>query len=249
MDKFDQYNALWKNLKNQEKRIHDFANHFSTLHYLIRNQHLAEAEQYVIALISHILTTQEETRQLEQYKKHLLYQLYTLKLLLRSEATSKLLVYIKQMHAQLDTFTPEIYCNHPILNAVLCEKKRIAIEHHINIQYSISFPEKIDMPDIKLLSIFFNLLDNGIEACIQSHAQKPFIRLKVNHKGNMLSIQMTNSKNPTIPFTGKTTKENSQSHGFGLQIIEETLRDHMGYSKWIDHTDTFESILMFAIDV
>ena len=52
-----------------------------------------------------------------------------------------------------------------------------------------------------------------------------------------------------MPFTGKTTKENSQSHGFGLQIIEETLRDHMGYSKWIDHTDTFESILMFAIDM
>lgn len=247
MDKYSQYDALWDDLKKQEKRIHDFANHLSTLHYLIRNQHLEEAEHYIVELIQHILSFQEEYEQLEHYKKYLLYQLYSLKSLLRSEATSDLLIYIKQMHSHLDTFTPEIYCNHPILNAVLCEKKRRAIKHHIDIHYRISLPPKMDIPDPQLLSIFFNILDNAIEACEQSQCLRPFIRLNVHYKGNMLSVRMINSKNPNIPFTGKTTKEDTEFHGFGLQIIEKTVKEHFGHCKWIDHQDTFEAILMFAV--
>lgn len=247
MDKINPYDALLQNSKKQEKRVHDFANHFSTLNYLIRNQHFCEAEHYIEQLIADLLSTQEEFDQLEHYKKHLLYQLYNLKLLLRSEATDAMLGHIHEIHKQLDTLIPEIYCDHALLNAVLCKKKREAIKHHINISYAISSPKEVSMPDPQLASVFFNLLDNAIEACRQSQTQKPFIQLKVGHKGNMLSIWMLNSKNPNISFSGKTTKIDKNQHGFGLEIIDDIVRSRSGYIQYKDLGDTFESRLMFEI--
>lgn len=247
MEKMNQFDVLLQNSKKQEKRVHDLANHFSTLNYLIRNQHFPEAEHYIEQLISEFLSTQEEFDQLEHYKKHLLYRLYSLKHLLRSETTDIVLGYIHQIHRQLDTLIPEIYCDHALLNAILCKKKLEAIEHHININYVISFPKEISIPDPQLASVFFNLLDNAIEACQQSQIQKPIIQLKVGYKGNMLSIHMLNSKNPTIRFSGKTTKSDDKRHGFGLKIINNIVQSRLGYVQYKDLGDIFESRLMFEI--
>ena len=247
MEKMNPYDALLKNSKKQEKRVHDFANHFSTLNYLIRNQHFPEAEHYIEQLITDLLSTQEEFDQLEHYKKHLLYQLYSLKLLLRSETTDTMLGHIRQMHTQLDALIPEIYCDHSLLNAVLCKKKREATERHVEVDYIIAFPKETSIPDPQLVSVFFNLLDNAIEACVQAQIQKPFIRLKVGYKGNMLSIHMVNSKDPMISFSGKTTKIDQLHHGFGLQIIDDIVRSRLGYVQYKDLGDTFESRLMFEI--
>ena len=79
MEKMNQFDVLLQNSKKQDKRVHALANHFSTLNYLIRNQHFPEAEHYIEQLILEFLSTQEEFDQLEHYKKHLLYRLYSLK--------------------------------------------------------------------------------------------------------------------------------------------------------------------------
>lgn len=247
MENYSHYNALLENSKKQEKWVHDLANHLSTLNYLTRNQHLAEAEDYIQQLVSYILKSQEEDDSLQNYKKQLLNQLYMLRSLIEFQSTGDALLYIRHMHQQLDTVAPEIYCDHPLLNAVLCEKRQVCKRYLIDISYNISLPKKMDIPAPQLLSIFFNLLDNAIEACINASTQKPFIQLKTNFKGNMVSIRMLNSKNPKVEFTGKTTKENISSHGLGLQIIEDAIKDHLGYSKWMDHGSVFESILMFKI--
>ena len=60
MEKMNQFDVLLQNSKKQEKRVHDLANHFSTLNYLIRNQHFPEAEHYIEQLILEFLSTQEE---------------------------------------------------------------------------------------------------------------------------------------------------------------------------------------------
>ena len=59
---------------------------------------------------------------------------------------------------------------------------------------------------------------------------------------------MTNSKNPNIKFTKKTTKKDAVSHGLGLSIIEDIAKSHNGHVTWNDLEDTFESILMLEIN-
>ena len=134
-----------------------------------------------------------------------------------------------------------------MLNTIFHEKQRNADEKNISIEYAISLPEAFSIPQNELASIFFNLLDNALEACEHSDTHAPFIQLKTTFHGNFLSIHMQNSKNPTKVFNQKTTKKNRQLHGFGLSIIEDIVFSHNGYATWMDHGPTFESILMLEI--
>lgn len=72
---------------------------------------------------------------------------------------------------------------------------------------------------------FSNLLDNALESCKQYREHHPqndslFIHLSTDYKTKMFMIQMKNSKDPDIPFTRQSTKDDSSLHGHGLSIIE-----------------------------
>ena len=67
---------------------------------------------------------------------------------------------------QKDRFHP--YCQNNLLQAILEGKRLRAEQEHIQISYEILLPEKISINTTDLSSIFFNLLDNAIEACSAS---------------------------------------------------------------------------------
>lgn len=92
-----------------------------------------------------------------------------------------------------------------------------------------------------LSCILFNLLDNGTEACLRQNASASFLWLTTRVKGDFIVIQMVNSKSPGEIFSKNTSKKNHLAHGFGLSIIEETVKAHDGFCEWNDHGETFES--------
>ena len=57
-------------------------------------------------------------------------------------------------------------------------------------------------------------------------------------------IHMENTKDSVIQFDGSTTKDEKESHGFGLKIIEEIVHEHHGICQWTDKGDIFDSILL-----
>lgn len=136
-----------------------------------------------------------------------------------------------------------------LLNAILQDRKELAEKNHILTNYQILLPEEIGLPHSVLSTIFFNLLDNGIESCINSGVNEPFLTLKVHYNTNFLHINMENSKNPDIIFDGKTTKPDSALHGYGLAIIEELADKYNGSCEWIDKGNTFQSLIMLHTDI
>lgn len=114
---------------------------------------------------------------------------------------------------------------------------------------SATIQKYIEITD--LCSVFFNLMDNAIEACLQSGSQKPFIRLSTEFSGECLSIYLHNTKNPEQIFNHQTTKKESYnplpSHGFGLSIIEDICRKYDGAYQWLDRTDYFDSIVLLKL--
>ena len=44
-----------------------------------------------------------------------------------------------------------------------------------------------------------------------------------------------------------TTKSEPGSHGYGLSIIEDICQRYNGSYQWIDHNDTFDSIVLLQI--
>ena len=133
------------------------------------------------------------------------------------------------------------------MQAILEGKQLRAKQEHIQVSYEILLPEKISIDTTDLSSIFFNLLDNAIEACNASGNPDPEIRLSANISNGFLTIYMHNTKNPLQSFTHKTTKSEPGSHGYGLSIIEDICQRYNGSYQWIDHNDTFDSIVLLQI--
>lgn len=147
---------------------------------------------------------------------------------------------------QKERFHP--YCQDNLIQAILEGKKLRAEQYHIQVSYEIFLPDKLSIAITDLCSVFFNLMDNAIEACLQSGSQKPFIRLSTEFSGECLSIYLHNTKNPEQIFNHQTTKKESYnplpSHGFGLSIIEDICRKYDGAYQWLDRTDYFDSIVL-----
>jgi len=95
---------------------------------------------------------------------------------------------------QKDRFHP--YCQNNLLQAILEGKRLRAEQEHIQVSYEILLPEKISINTTDLSSIFFNLLDNAIEACSSSGNPDPEIRLSANISNGFLTIYIC-----TIPRT------------------------------------------------
>ena len=86
------------------------------------------------------------------------------------------------------------------------------------------------MEPVDICILFSNLIDNAIEACCKVQAKR-YLWMKVTDSPNMLMIILSN------PMTGallkseegiKTTKEEKNEHGIGLQNVEEIVRKYNG---------------------
>lgn len=136
------------------------------------------------------------------------------------------------------------YSINPVIDIILHNKERESRKHNIQVSYSITFPDETSLPDSSLISLLFNLLDNGIESCMVCGQPAPFLKLTIDYKGDFILFHMINSKNPNRIFTHQTTKENPEFHGLGLSIIENFAKSHDGTWEWIDRGEQFESKIM-----
>ena len=143
---------------------------------------------------------------------------------------------------QKERFHP--YCQNNLLQAILEGKRLRARQNHIQVSYEILLPEELSVDTADLSRVFFNLIDNAIEACNASSSTNPEIRLSANISNGFLTVYMHNTKNPAQDFTHQTTKSESGSHGYGLSIIEDICQKYNGSYQWINHGDVFDSIVL-----
>lgn len=225
--------------------------YFITLSHMIHN---SRTELQVKIMEHESIIKDKDKKRLEQMiseknatKTLAIIQLRDLKKFISNQNPSQIQHHMESMAFSLQNKQPYYFCNNALLNAIFHEKQNIAKSQNISINYAISLPTQISVSQSELASLFFNLLDNAIEACNRSSNPNPSISLNVFFKDNILSIQMINSKNPKISFDKKTFKKDSITHGLGLSIVEDIVHSHHGHVSWIDQGDIFESVLMLNI--
>lgn len=155
----------------------------------------------------------------------------------------------QQASLYLENFTDDYHrsnkpiCDNYLISAILNNKRHIARSRAIDVSYQIQLPQKHSIAMTDLSCIFFNLMDNGIEACTRCD-EKRFLSLTVLPQAGFLSIHMQNSKSPQEVFNHETAKSDTLKHGFGLFIIEELVKSYDGSCEWIDNGNTFTSLLL-----
>jgi two-component system sensor histidine kinase AgrC len=123
------------------------------------------------------------------------------------------------------------------IDVLLYHKINQAKEHHIPVDYHIK--TVFNLPYAAMMdfvSIFSNLLDNGIEANVQLKDIKDrTLNITIDDDAIDYKIVITNafkkhSKPQKFLEDGFTTKDNKENHGLGLGIVEKIVQRYKGQS-------------------
>lgn len=207
---------------------------------MLRKQQELQQEQE-----ANLKSIQERTL---RFRERAIVQLKTLQNYIEDNDFDNASCYLKEISQNFESSRFHPLCQDSLISIILQSKKESAQSKNIRVEYKLFFPDKLELAHTDLSSLFFNLLDNGIEACEASGEEHPFLSLNVNFQANYLYLHMKNTKNRSAHFDHSTTKSDYSMHGFGLSIIEEIVAKYDGDLSWQDNGTVFESRIMLKYE-
>lgn len=180
----------------------------------------AQAHQYA-ALNSYI----QETRRLRHdFRQHL----RVLSGLAAKEDLNALTAYLHEMNGQQIDEYKAIFAN-PSLNALAGYYDALARTNGVKLEWRISLPEALNMPEAEMCVLLGNLLENAIEGAMTLPEGERNARVICRISGEMLCLVVENS------FDGHVRREKegylSTKHsgeGYGLNSVRATVARHQG---------------------
>ena len=137
--------------------------------------------------------------------------------------------YLSELTEESNRLYPAIKNQNPMLEIILNTTKAKCLSY--NIEFSMSI-EDFAMPfisDMDMTTIFSNLLDNAIEACVEIAKSRRKIRMIMRAQMGLIVIKITN---PCVDFNisdiklGRSTKKNHS--GIGLSNVRKAVEKYEG---------------------
>lgn len=128
----------------------------------------------------------------------------TLELLIRDHNTEQAAAYLKDVSEQYKTLKQTAYSNNNILNIVLSQKMNLCDRYQIKHTVDIQVPVKTLISDVDLVSVFSNLLDNALEACLADSSSEKLIQVRTSCVGDYIAIKVTNSKSESANHSARS---------------------------------------------
>lgn len=142
-------------------------------------------------------------------------------------------LYIENIKNELNSWKSIISTQNMILDIIVNEKNNICNKNNIDFNVDINFSKCgfIDMIDV--CSIFSNMIDNAIEACMKIDDDKigRFILIKGTIVNCFFVIKCENSKNNKIKIIKDklvTEKKDLFLHGLGIKSIKSSVQKYKG---------------------
>jgi signal transduction histidine kinase len=138
-----------------------------------------------------------------------------------------------------------------IVRAMLNYKLSAVKENQIRLQLKINLPGGLPLNEFDLTVILGNLLDNAMEACAKIAAEDRYIDLSIRYQPNYLIIRIENplGAGPVLPEgDNRTTKQDRQNHGFGLNNIEYLVNKNHGFFKISRKNGVFTAGVALLLD-
>lgn len=169
----------------------------------------------------------ERKRELSNLQEDLIQQLRKIKHSLNAKNIEHAKIIMKETGYILEATKDYIFCAHPVINAILSQKKKECQQHNIALFISVYVEAHIPVQPLHLCNIFGNLLDNAIRGTKQLSEQKRWIEVIAQQDKQYLYIIV---KNPADSLKQK----HQTGHGYGQQILREIVQRYQGtyYYQW-----------------
>lgn len=132
--------------------------------------------------------------------------------------------YVQHLLNESSEFPLLINTNHPLINAVLNQKYKLAVQNGIRMLILCNDISGIPMEDGDLVTILGNLLDNAVASSAQTKEKCVWVYIW-EEKGIYQLVIRNTCPETSIPYNENET----MMHGFGLQLIR-TVFEKYGYA-------------------
>ena len=103
---------------------------------------------------------------------------------------------MEHLGVRIQSLQKGVYCEHPILNSILCERKFLAESKNISYKITLGNDLRLDfLEELDMISIVGNLLDNALEA-----AEKTKDRIELTFSTGRLCLVNTHGPVIWLPF-------------------------------------------------
>jgi len=175
----------------------------------------------------------ENNRKLRAIRHDISNHIQTAYSLFSTGETQRGMELINELRSRYALVEQMVYCNNPVVNIILANKKSEAeeknIETHIKVKESL---DNIPITDFDLSTVICNLLDNAIRGCVCSEQSHPRLIVEILQKNQYLVIRVLNSCKVSMHVestdTIETTKSTTQMHGLGMPIIAGIAKKYRG---------------------
>lgn len=206
---------------------------------------LLEQQKYLILKYYDEFQSQYEEAQkiLHDVKKHI----QVIEHLDFSQKTQKR-EYINELMQTINSSQRHFSCSDKIVCVILWEKIQICKSNNIKIDISMQdilfdFMDKIDVT-----SLFYNLLDNAIEACLECKRENPEMNLRIHRFKDYVVIKMCNTMKTLPEEKGGNLVSTKKSHmGLGISILMDLSNKYCGSFNYNYQNSIFETKIILSI--
>lgn len=156
--------------------------------------------------------------------------------------------YINELLNSISMAEQQFQCDNEILRTIICEKIQICKRENMILDLNLQYAEFDFMEKNEITSLFSNLLDNAIEACLESDKEKKEIYLRVHRFKNHIVIAMRNTIGLPLQFRDGQLLSNKTGHlGLGMLVIKSITEKYCGSMEYSYSEEYFQTKLVLAI--
>lgn len=194
----------------------------------------------------------ENNRKLRAIRHDISNHIQTAYSLFSNGETQRGMELINELRARYALVEQMVYCNNPVVNIILSNKKNESeeknIETHIRVKEDL---ENIPITDFDLSTVICNLLDNAIRGCTCSEQTHPRLIVEILQKNQYLVVRVLNSCKISMNIDSTdsiaTTKSNTTTHGLGMPIISGIAKKYKGDFVVSAHNGIFTATVVMSL--
>ena len=171
--------------------------------------------------------------------------------LIMKNETEEVEKYLSELKASWNENGTEIKTGNPVTDVVLAQKRREAEEKGIGFKCEFVYPTDTNINAFDVSVILSNALENAFGGA--SGCENPYVLINAYRKKNAYMLEVKNSILKSVEIDGETglpetTKEDKESHGFGLANIRKVAQKYYGDIDIHQDANSFTLTVMLMVE-
>ena len=158
---------------------------------------------------------------------------------------------LQDIKDKLNQFRTVHYCEEPVINSLLTVKMNETANKNIDYDIVLNDIQNANIDKYDLCSLFANLIDNAIEACLNMpESICKFIRIRSSFKRDYFVVTVENSadNNLTIDNNEFVSSKKSEDHGYGTKIIKSIADKYNGIFNLEKENDLVTATVLLKVN-